>query len=489
MGKLYKSLALIALAFFAFSLIIGCGGGSSGGDSSSAPTYSPTYTPTTTPTSSETGTVRGQVFDDAGKPLANATVTTNIYGQEQSSRAQTTTDSEGKFTLTGVPVGYQQMTVYNGNYSKTLDIEVQQNSIIDVGNIAALPSGTINGIVVDTSDNPIPFALVELTVEAEIPVPTPTSSPTVTPTTSPTITPTTSPTITPTFSPTPTGSGKIQGYVEEFLTAVPIQGVTMKLDGTASATTDGSGQYAIENVSSGIHLVTTEHSGYYSTNVTVIVENNMTTYYNFILYSTGSFQGRQARYTMYLYAISDMEGKFSFPFVPDGDYTLRGNAYGYTEGTASTTVESGVSADVKIVLGGDGPGPLPTPTITPTSSPTITPTSSPSPSPTTTPTGTLRVVAYGYEDSDNNGEFVSVKHIRVREYGNSSVHWFNNWPHYSHETPYELNCTGAKLNRYYVVEVEWHNGHDVIIDTVYLDYDGETVWVSYYAKDKQKKTK
>ena len=485
MKKSFKSILLLVMVFFTVALIIGCGGGG-GGDSVTVSTVDPTSTNTTTP-STETGTLKGTVYNDSGQPMSGATVTTD---SNDDTKASTTSDSNGQFVLQNVPKGSQQLTIYKGNYSKVLDVDVEVDTTIDVGSVQVTPSGSITGTVVDTDGNPIPFAFVEMAVETEINIPTPTGTPTITPTTSPTVSPTSSPTstITPTPTSSPAGYGRIEGLVEAFLSTSPIEGVTITLDGSAVAVTDSSGAYAIENVLSGIHLLTTEHSGYYSSSVTVFTETNMTTYYNFILYPTGSFKKNQGRYsyTMYLYAVTDMNGKFSFPFVNEGTYTLTGSCYGYTNGTAEATVTTGGTTDVTIVLGGGGS--IPTPTITPTITPTSSPTYSPTPTPTSTGggTGTLRIVAYGYEDYENNDEFVGVKYIRVWEYDDHSQKWFENWPSYAEETSYELECTYANLNKYHVVEVEWHNGHSEIVDTTLFEYDGQTVWIEYFGKGKVK---
>lgn len=107
------------------------------------------------------------------------------------------------------------------------------------------------------------------------------------------------------------------------------------------------------------------------------------------------------------------------------------------------------------------------------------PAGSPSPTPTSTtaPKGTLVVKAYGFYQ---NGEWVGVKYIRVWEYQHYENRWYNSWNASNQQTSYELSCRNATLNRYYVVEVEWHNGAHEFLDTNYFYYDGQTIWVYHY---------
>jgi len=73
----------------------------------------------------QSGTLRGNIFDtDTGEPI--------IYGnlQLQGTNLGTTTDFEGFFTLTNIPVGtYQIVVTYIGYDSLSLPITIKENQI------------------------------------------------------------------------------------------------------------------------------------------------------------------------------------------------------------------------------------------------------------------------------------------------------------------------------------------------------------------------
>lgn len=95
-------------------------------------------------------------------------------------------------------------------------------------------------------------------------------------------------------------------------------------------------------------------------------------------------------------------------------------------------------------------------------------------------TGNLTVVAYGNYDYDGN--WTGVKFIRVWEDNNYSKRWFASWDEKGNEgkPSYELTCYNALKNKYYVIEVEWYDGHNQQSDTTYLYLDNQTQFIYRY---------
>ncbi|MCD4782340.1 MAG: carboxypeptidase regulatory-like domain-containing protein [Candidatus Eremiobacteraeota bacterium] len=474
MKKASKAILLLSIILMV-AVLFGCGGGGGGGGGGSVET--PTYSPTPT----GAGNVSGTIYDESGSPLEGATVSDETYEQESpTAKNSTTTDANGNFTLNNVPSGTRQLTAYKGEYSVTFEIYIMPDATVDAGDYYVMPFGTIDGYVKDEAGNPLFGAMVAVDTG---PYPTPTLSPIPTPTLSPLPTPTQSPpSPTPTTSPVPTptvtpGSSTVQGRAEEYLTLSPVEGVTVTIGGM-SATTDSNGQYVINGAPSGFHLMYAEKSGYYSQSVSILIPENSTATYNFMMVPS-SYGNRGKSSKMTYLAITDANGYFSLPFIPEGTYTVTGALYGYEEDSEEVSVVTGETSSVELILTG---GIQPTPTVTPTTSPfpTVTPTYTPTPTPTPTETpeetGSLYIIAYGFSEDD---EWVQVKSIRVYEYGYNQNHWFDSWVD-TGETYVELECDYATLDRYYVVEVKWHNGATKIIDTIYFDTDWQTEYIYYF---------
>ncbi|MFZ9887650.1 MAG: MSCRAMM family protein, partial [Myxococcota bacterium] len=77
-----------------------------------------------------TGTVRGRVCAPDGSTwLADATVTVSTANGV----VETTTDEEGRYTLSGVPAGEDvEVTVTKGSFTSTFVVEVPANGIVDI---------------------------------------------------------------------------------------------------------------------------------------------------------------------------------------------------------------------------------------------------------------------------------------------------------------------------------------------------------------------
>lgn len=470
MKKATRAIFLLAIIFMV-AVLFGCGGGGGGGGSVETPTNTPT-----SPIPTGSGSVNGTVYDANQTPLPGATVTDETYNTESSgAKNSTTTDANGNFNLNNVPSGTRQLTAYKGEYAVTFEIYVMPDATIDAGDYYVMPVGTIEGYVKDDAGNPLFGAMVAVETG---PYPTPTISPYPTPTTSPYPTPTTSPYPTPTTSPYPTptvtpGGGTVQGRAEEYLTLQPVEGVTVSIDGM-SATTDSNGQYVINGAPSGFRMMYAEKSGYWSQTVSVLISENSTTTYNFMM--VPSTYGNRAKSSKMMYlAITDVNGFFSLPFIPEGTYAVTASMFGYEEDSEEVSVVIGETSTVELILVG-GIQPTPTYTPTPTATPTYTPTPTPSPTGTPEEKGSLYILAYGFSEGN---DWVQVKSISVHEYDNYGDRWYDYWVD-TGDVSVELECDYANLDRYYVVEVEWYNGDTQTLDTVYFNDDGQTEYIYHY---------
>ncbi|MET0166162.1 MAG: carboxypeptidase regulatory-like domain-containing protein, partial [Vicinamibacterales bacterium] len=106
-----------------------------------------------------TGTILGNVKDNSGAPVPGATVTATNVGTQVSRTA--TTDTDGQYTLTLLPVGrYQVEVTLSGfkNFSQTgIILEVGRNARIDAtiepGNISEVVSVIADAPLVETSSS------------------------------------------------------------------------------------------------------------------------------------------------------------------------------------------------------------------------------------------------------------------------------------------------------------------------------------------------
>lgn len=106
-----------------------------------------------TPPPPETGTVTGRVCAPDGQTwLAGATV---FVGDEANPTAQTTTDAEGRFTLTGVPAGQQTIHVRKNSFTATYTVTVTANgtAAIPEEQCQVIPTATRVAVVSGQYDN------------------------------------------------------------------------------------------------------------------------------------------------------------------------------------------------------------------------------------------------------------------------------------------------------------------------------------------------
>lgn len=122
---------------------------------SAAPSGGEIVAPPPPPPAPVLGTVAGRVVDSAGAPVAGATV--------RAAERETTTDQDGRFELTGVPVGTVELEITaDGHRTTTVQAVVGTDSpvAVDVHLERELPPGQIRGLVRSLSGKPIARARV-----------------------------------------------------------------------------------------------------------------------------------------------------------------------------------------------------------------------------------------------------------------------------------------------------------------------------------------
>ncbi|CAM3820616.1 S-layer homology domain-containing protein [Marinicrinis lubricantis] len=116
------------------------------------------------------------IFEDISEPITVGTVTGTVYGEQHHplfgvmisiNGSQTTTDSEGRFTMHDVAEGAQTITISAAGYqTKEIRVNVMAGGTIDTGNIvltllpATSPVGTVTGTVYGSGNNPLPGVFV-----------------------------------------------------------------------------------------------------------------------------------------------------------------------------------------------------------------------------------------------------------------------------------------------------------------------------------------
>lgn len=160
------ALWLLGAAILLLLAIVGCGAG--GGEGPTSPTppvdYS-TFTEDTT-MSATTGAITGRIVDEAGDPIAEATVTITVRRGRQASATSftTTTDADGWYRIGNVPQGTYSLTMSRSGYTTaTVDVTVTTSNVTDPpdttitatgDDIVVIGGGTgsIFGKVTDASD-------------------------------------------------------------------------------------------------------------------------------------------------------------------------------------------------------------------------------------------------------------------------------------------------------------------------------------------------
>ncbi len=105
------------------------------------------------------GTIRGRVVNESGRPLPNARVLVRRFGSMQIEQTNTTTDSEGKFEVTGLqPVNYVVFPFLQGYAPLVRDLEDTQANVHRTGESVTLvltKGGVITGTVTNQAGEPV----------------------------------------------------------------------------------------------------------------------------------------------------------------------------------------------------------------------------------------------------------------------------------------------------------------------------------------------
>jgi hypothetical protein len=256
------SFALI-FATFILPAISGCGGG--GGGSASPDT---------------TGTVRGTVTGQSGSPLSGAEVSIGS--------ATATTDSDGKYTLSGIPGGSRTLTAKCSGYQDyNVSVQVTAGQAVDSSfQMTLLPqTGSVSGKVTNTSQAPLANANVKIGDVSARSAQDGSYTLTGIPAGSRTITATMAgyvnlsetvevqagqaATRNLVMSPIPPTTGSISGIVSSSGGA-PISGVLMGA-GNITDTTDSNGAYSLGGVPSGGNTLLAGKTGYLNQSIAVTV--------------------------------------------------------------------------------------------------------------------------------------------------------------------------------------------------------------------------
>ena len=168
-----------------------------------------------------------------------------------------------------------------------------------------------------------------------------------------------------------TTPGTIAGHVTDSATGAALAGATVSTSG-ASATTDSSGSYTLNNVPPGSRSVTAPLTGYVTQTITVTVNPGATATLDFQLSKTmtpGAISGQVtnastgaalAGATVSFSGGSttmDSNGAYSFSNVAPGTYNVTASQTGFSSQTASVTVNSGATATLNFQLSpAAGPG-------------------------------------------------------------------------------------------------------------------------------------
>lgn len=537
MNKVARAAALIAMVLFVFT-IIGCfGGGSEGGGGGGS--YTPTYSPQPT----GTGTVKGTILDENGAPLAGATVLSRETQQEHYAvRTTTVTDNQGRYILEGLPAGVRVLTAYKEQFAATFEVLVAPNTTTDAGEVHVEPVGAVEGYIKDDAGNPIRGVMMQINIGGDSPYPTPTYSPDPYPTSSPgtgvgslqghveefyTGTPIADVSITIGDLGTTTSA---QGTYQLENVPAGLQMLAAEKSGYHSSTnyvfindgavtnynimlyevrktprsrmvllevTDSQGYYKFSHLPEGTYTIRATLIGYQEASKEVTIVAGQTAAADMVMaggiYPTptqtptttptgsGTLTGKVMQEVtggdpvpvnfglitimdQGVSAYTDSSGNYQLEGVWAGErlVLIQGNGRSVTR-QASILAGQTTTLDVTLPAGSQ---PMPTPTVSP----------SPSPSPTAG-TGTLNIYVYGFYE---NNEWVGVKYVRVWEYTNYSNRWYQDWSEYAQQTRYEINCRGANLNKYYTVEVEWHNGAYQTDSSIYFYRDGQVEWIQRY---------
>jgi len=167
-----------------------------------------------------------------------------------------------------------------------------------------------------------------------------------------------------TIPPPPPTTGSIAGKVTDAGDGSPIAGATVS-DGARTVTTDPSGQYTITGVPQGSYTVTASARGYSTASQVVSVSAGQTATANFALAKLPSPGGIAGKITDSAdgsaiagatvtdgarTALSDTNGQYIISDVPEGTYSVRASAAGYSASSQTASVTAGQTSTVNSAL-------------------------------------------------------------------------------------------------------------------------------------------
>lgn len=284
----------------------------------------------------QTSTITAKILDkDSKQPLSGASVL--IGSAPQSSTdvgtvvGNATTDGAGAFRIAGLAAGTYRMQVTLAGYGKHLfDIKFGAAQIVDFGQV----------LLAQQTDSPSPSASLNSSVTA---------------------------------------------VVIDAATRQPVRGVTVSLASVPAkasdvpavvggALTDDSGEFKISNVAAGAYRIQFSRAGY--TSLTNDVQIGASQLVNFgqvplaAVSTTGFVYGVVAKQTdglpiagakvtlvvqgTTLVATADASGRFEFPAVTPGAFTITAQATGYQSASGSATLTAGQKMDFSPLLPATG---------------------------------------------------------------------------------------------------------------------------------------
>ncbi len=312
-----------------------------------------------------TGTIVGKVTDSTGSPLSGAVVS---Y-----SGGQASTDANGNYSLADVPAGAVQLTAAMSGYAsqtETVNVTAGQTVTAPTFALSAVATGSITGLVTDTSNNPLSGVTVAYSggsattdttghytlnnvPEGSVAL---TASLTGYQSASETVSVTANQTTTaPTMQLAAAPVGSIKGQVTN-TSGQALAGATVAYGG-ASTTSDSSGNYTLSNVPAGTVQVTASLSGYQTATQNVTVTAGQATTANFTLaqattatvtgtvknISTGALiVGATVSYSGGS-ATTNSSGVYSLSNVPGGTQTFTAAANGYLSSSSTIAVNGGTN--------------------------------------------------------------------------------------------------------------------------------------------------
>jgi hypothetical protein len=319
------------------------------------------------------GSVSGTVVSSLGGAIAGASVSYD--------GGNTTTDSNGNYSLTGVPVGTIQLVASAAGFqssSQTVTIQSGVNATANFTLAVAAGTGTVAGKVTNASTGGaisgatvgysggsattdsngsysltgVPAGSIQLTASA-----TGFQSSTQTVTIQSGVNATANFTLAVAAS-----TGTVTGKVTNISTGGVISGATVSWSG-GSATSNSSGTYTLTGVTAGTQTITAARSGYLTRSNMASVASGGTVTDNLQLATagkltikvkgtTGAAVGGVAVtitggvITTTVSGTTDSTGTLNSPWIPIGSYTITISKTGHTTQSKGATVSTGVTSTV-----------------------------------------------------------------------------------------------------------------------------------------------